>query len=86
MTRTGRTIEGVPQPPTTTIFYVPSRQQKKRKSTSNVIKEKTSPDHSLLTDIKKLQRRMARLCKEQKRATTELAKLRTRLEKRLAKE
>jgi len=85
MSRTGRTIEVDSQPATTTISYVPSRQQRKRKSTSNSTKENTSPDQSLLTDIKKLQRRMARLCKEQKRATTELTKLQTRLEEQLAK-
>jgi len=79
MTCTRRTITGDPQPPTTTISYVPSRQQRKRRNASNVTEKNTSPGQSLLTDIKKLQKRMARLCKEQKRATTELTKLQTRL-------
>jgi len=76
VTRTGRTITGDSQPPTTTISYVPSRPRKKRKDVSKTMKENTSPDKSLLVDFKKLQKRMARLCKEQKKATTEMTKLR----------
>jgi len=55
VTRTGRTIKKASQLPTTTISYVPNRQQKKRKSTRSTTKENISPDQSLLTDLKKLQ-------------------------------
>jgi len=79
----GRTITGDSQPPTTTISYVPSRPRKKRKDASTAAKENASPDKSLLADFKKLQKRMARLCKDQKKATTEMNKLRAWLEKRL---
>jgi len=71
VSRTGRTIGGDSQPPTTTISYLPSRRQKKRKSTSDLTDENISPDQFLLTDVKKLQRRMNLLCKEQKLASLE---------------
>jgi len=83
VTCTGRTITGDSQPPTTTISYVPGRPRKKRKDVSTATKENTSPDKSLLRNFKKLQRRMARICKDQKKATTEMNKLWARLEKRL---
>jgi len=81
VTRTGRTITGDSQPPTTTISYVPSQPKKKRKDASTAAKENTSPNKSLLADFRKLQKRMARLCKDQKKATTEMNQLRARLEK-----
>jgi len=85
VSRTGRAVEGGSHTPTATTSALPSHRQKKRKSTHDPIDENTSPDQSLLTDVEKLQRRMARLCKEQKRAAAELTKLQMRLEERLAK-
>jgi len=84
VTRAGRTITGDAQPPTTTISYVPSRPKRKKKDISVATKENTNPDQSLLADFRKMQKRMARLCKEHKKATTEMNRLRDRLEKRLA--
>jgi len=63
--RTERIITGNSQPPTTTISYVPGRTQRKRKNINTATKETTSPDQSLLADLKKLQKPVARLCKEQ---------------------
>jgi len=40
------------------------------------VKENTSSDQSLLMDFNKLQKRMARLSKEQKKVTTEVTNLR----------
>jgi len=85
VTRAGRAVTKDSQPPTTTISYVPRHTHKKKRGASNTPRDDSDPDQSLLADIRKVQRRMARLSKEQKRATTELAKLQTRLEKRLAK-
>jgi len=53
--------------PTTTTSTLPTPQQKKRKNNRVPTGETTNSDQALLTDVRKLQRRMARLCKEQKR-------------------
>jgi len=84
VTRAECTITGDAQPPTTTISYVPSRPKRKKKNISVATKENANPDQSLLADFRKMQKQMARLCKEHKKATTEMNRLRDRLEKRLA--
>jgi len=83
VSRSGRTVEGGSPPTTKTPSNRPTHQKKKRKSTRDLTDENTNPDQSLLTDVKRLQRRMVRLCKEQKRATADLAKLQAKLEARL---
>jgi len=80
VSRTGRTVEGGSHPSTATTSTLPSHRQKKRKSTRDPTDKNTSPDQSLLTDVKRLQRRMTRLYKEQKRAAAELTKLQARLD------
>jgi len=84
VTRAGRSIIGDTQTPTTTISYVPSGPKRKKKNNSVAIKENANPDRSLLADFRKMQKRMTRLCKEHKKVTTEMSKLRDRLEQRLA--
>jgi len=84
VTRTGRTITEDNQTPTTTISYVPSQPKRKKKYHSVATKENANPDRSLLADLRKMQKRMNWLCKEQKKVTADMNKLRDRLEERLA--
>jgi len=84
VTRAGRTITGEKQTPTTTISYVPSRPKRNKKDHSVASKENVNPDRSLLVDLRKMQKRKNRLCKEQKKVTADMNKLRDRLEQRLA--
>jgi len=83
VTRTGRTITEDDKTPTTTISYIPGRPKRKKKDPS-VAKENANPDRSILADLRKMQKRINRLCKEQKKLTTDMNKLRDRLEQRLA--
>jgi len=82
VTRTGRTITEDDPTPTTTISYVPSRPKRKRKS-PDINPGSAHPDQTLLTDRRKMQKRMNRLCKEQKKLATDMNKLRDRLEQRV---
>jgi len=83
VTRTGRTITEDGKTPTTTISYIPSWPKRKKKD-HGVAKENANPDRFLLTDLRKMQKRMNRLCKERKKLTTDMNKLCDRLEQRLA--
>jgi len=82
VTRTGRTITEDDKTPTTTISYLPSRPKRKRKD-PNVAQENAHPDRTILADLRKMQKRMNRLCKEQKKLATDMTKLRDRLEQRV---
>jgi len=84
VTRTGRNVTEDTQVPTTTVSYVPQRPKRKRRDPGVANKENASSDQSLLADLRKMQKRMNRLCKEQKKVSTDLNKLRDRLEQRLA--
>jgi len=81
--RPGRTVEGNSRPQTATTSPIPSTHRKKRRSVQDSTDSVNTLDQSILTDVQKLQRRMARLCKEQKRAAAELNKLQARLKERL---
>jgi len=83
VSHTGRTVEGNSQTQPTPLPHLPSIHRKKRRSTHNSTDPVRTLDQSILTDVQKLQKRMARLCKEQKRVVTELNKLQARLEERL---
>ena len=82
VTRTGRTITEDDKTPTTTISYLLSRPKRKRKD-PNVTQESAHPDQTILTDLRKMQKRMNRLCKEQKKLAIDMTKLRDRLERRV---
>jgi len=83
VTRTGRTITEDDKTPTTTISYIPNRPKRKKKN-PGVAKENANLNRSILADLWKMQKRMNWLCKEQKKLTTDMNKLRDRLEQRLA--
>jgi len=82
VTRTGRTITEDDKTPTTTISYLPSRPKRRRKD-PNVAQENANPDRTILADLRKMQKRMNQLCKEQKKLATDMTKLRDRLEQRV---
>jgi len=83
VTRTGRNVTENTPFPTTTVDYVPCRPKKKQRAPSTANKENANTDRSLLADLRGMQKRMNRLCKEQKKLATDMTKLRDRLERRV---
>jgi len=83
VTRAGRTITEDDLTPTTTISYIPSRPKRKRKD-PKANPESAHLDQTTLTELRKMQKRMNRLCKEQKKLATDMNKLCDRLERRVA--
>jgi len=75
VSQAGRTIEETPQPLATTTSPAPSTRKKKRKRAQSTMAFEAQVDKSILDDMLRLQKCIARLCKEQKRAAAELNKL-----------
>ena len=83
VTRTGRTITGDDPTPTTTVSYLPTRRQRKRKN-PKTNSEGPHPDQTALMELQKMQKRMNKLCKEQRKLAADMKKLCDRLERRVA--
>jgi len=68
VTRAERTVEETPQPPATTTSPLRSTRRKKRNRAQDTMASEAQVDKSILDNVLKLQKRMTRLCKEQKKA------------------